>query len=59
MGSQESLMRIIFEHKKSPFYHFGLLQTLSAIPHKDFMNFSIKDFRCSIKKDRKHFDSNP
>jgi len=50
MGSQESLMRTIFEHKKSPFYHFGVLQTLSVIPHKDFMNFLIKGFSLLDKK---------
>jgi len=39
MGSQESLMREIFEQKKSPFYHIGSLQTMDVIPHKDFLNF--------------------
>jgi len=39
MGSQESLMQDIFERKKSPFYHFGTLQTLDVIPYSDFESF--------------------
>ena len=39
MGSQESLMQEIFERKKSPFYHFGTLQTLDVIPYSDFEEF--------------------
>ncbi|MDR1225880.1 MAG: ATP-binding protein [Prevotellaceae bacterium] len=44
MGSQESLMREIFERKKSPFYHFGTLQTLDLIPYADFEAFLKKGF---------------
>ena len=29
-------MTEIFEHKKSPFYHFGQLMHLSKIPYDDF-----------------------
>ncbi len=36
LGSQESMMQEIFERKKSPFYHFGLLMRLSKIPYSDF-----------------------
>ena len=36
LGSQESMMTEIFEHKKSPFYHFGQLMHLSKIPYDDF-----------------------
>jgi len=36
MGSQESMIREIFEKKKSPFYHFGFLLTLSKINRNDF-----------------------
>lgn len=36
LGSQESLIRDIFEKKKSPFYHFGQLMTLEKIPYDDF-----------------------
>ncbi|MCL2027557.1 MAG: ATP-binding protein [Bacteroidales bacterium] len=44
MGSQESLMQDIFERKKSPFYHFGVLQTLDVIPYADFEKFLTKGF---------------
>lgn len=50
MGSQESLMREIFEQKKSPFYHIGSLQTLEVIPHKDFADFLKKGFSLLDKK---------
>ncbi|MDR2962224.1 MAG: ATP-binding protein [Bacteroidales bacterium] len=39
LGSMESMMRSIFESKKSPFYHFGYLMTLQKIPRKDFFNY--------------------
>jgi AAA+ ATPase superfamily predicted ATPase len=39
LGSQESMMREIFEKKKSPFYHFGLLFPLQKINKKDFKLF--------------------
>jgi AAA+ ATPase superfamily predicted ATPase len=39
LGSAESMMKQIFENKKSPFYHFGQLFTLSKIPYNDFFNF--------------------
>ena len=41
MGSEESMMSKIFEDKKSPFYHFGLLMRLKKIPYQDF-----KDYVC-------------
>ena len=50
MGSQESLMRDIFERKKSPFYHFGTLQTLDVIPYSDFENFLTKGFSLLLQK---------
>lgn len=37
LGSQESLMRDIFEKKKSAFYHFGYLLPLDKIPHQEFL----------------------
>ena len=49
MGSQESLMREIFERKKSPFYHFGALQTLDVIPEKDFHSFLEQRFAMQVK----------
>jgi AAA+ ATPase superfamily predicted ATPase len=39
LGSQESMMREIFEKKKSPFYHFGLLFPLQKINKKPFTSF--------------------
>jgi len=39
MGSVESMMRDIFEKKKSPFYHFGQLMPLDKIPYNDFHDF--------------------
>ena len=39
LGSIESMMRSIFETKKSPFYHFGHLMVLSKIPYDDFFDY--------------------
>jgi AAA+ ATPase superfamily predicted ATPase len=39
LGSQESMMTEIFERKKSPFYHFGVLMHLNKIPYKDFLDY--------------------
>ena len=39
LGSQESMMTEIFERKRSPFYHFGLLMHLSKIPYSDFHQY--------------------
>ena len=39
LGSQESMMLHIFEKKKSPFYHFGVLMRLQKIPYADFMTY--------------------
>ena len=41
LGSQESMMRDIFEKKKSPFYHFGILFPLQKIDNKHFKAFLI------------------
>ena len=38
-GSSETLMKKIFEKKKSPFYHFGQLFTLKKISYADFLSF--------------------
>jgi AAA+ ATPase superfamily predicted ATPase len=45
LGSLESMMKEIFQSKKSPFYHFGYLMTLDTIPHKDFMEYLNSRFR--------------
>jgi len=52
LGSMESMMRDIFEKKKSAFYHFGQLMPLGKIPYDDFYNYLIKGFsgRCSNEK---------
>jgi len=49
LGSMESMMRDIFEKKKSPFYHFGQLIPLGKIPYVDFYNYLVKGFseRCT------------
>ena len=39
LGSSESMMKQIFENKKSPFYHFGQLFTLNKISYNDFFIF--------------------
>jgi hypothetical protein len=39
LGSQESMIREIFQKKKSPFYHFGLVLQLGKIPENDFLEF--------------------
>lgn len=44
LGSMESMMRDIFEKKKSPFYHFGQLIPLKKIAHNDFKKYLINRF---------------
>jgi len=39
LGSIESMMKDIFEKKKSPFYHFGQLLGLKKIAYPDFLIF--------------------
>lgn len=39
LGSQESLIRAIFEKKSSPFYHFGFLLPLGKIPRPAFRSY--------------------
>ncbi len=39
LGSQEHLMRNIFEKKNSAFYHFGYLYVLNKIPEVEFRQF--------------------
>lgn len=41
LGSAESMMKQIFESKKSPFYHFGHLMTLGKIPYDDFLTYLV------------------
>lgn len=44
LGSQESMMKGIFEKKKSPFYHFGYVMNLGKIPKSDFEIYLKKGF---------------
>jgi len=44
LGSQESLIRNIFEKKKSPFYHFGMLMPLGKISPEDFEIYLMNGF---------------
>jgi len=39
LGSQESLMKYIFESKKSAFYHFGQVMQLQKIKDENFQEF--------------------
>jgi hypothetical protein len=39
LGSQESLIKEIFEKKKSPFYHFGMIIQLGKIPEAEFIDY--------------------
>jgi hypothetical protein len=45
LGSQESLIREIFEEKKSPFYHFGYLLPLDKIPCNEFLLYLTDNFK--------------
>ncbi len=53
LGSQESLIREIFEKKKSSFYHFGLLMPLGKIPEKDFISYLQDGLKQVTKQDEK------
>lgn len=45
LGSQESLMREIFEQKKSSFYHFGNMMILEKIGYEYLDSFIKKSFK--------------
>ena len=52
LGSVESMMRRVFETKKSPFYHFGVLMTLGRIPYDDFREYLSKGLsKLTLKSD--------
>ncbi len=44
LGSQESMMKYIFENKKSPFYHFGVLMNLEPISKNNFFSYIKQGF---------------
>jgi AAA+ ATPase superfamily predicted ATPase len=50
LGSSESLIREIFEQKKSPFYHFGYLITIDKIPKDKFESFLEERFLDQTKE---------
>ena len=50
LGSQESMMEEIFEKKKSPFYHFGILMRLPKIPYDDFFRYLTERFAFIVPK---------
>jgi AAA+ ATPase superfamily predicted ATPase len=50
LGSQESMMRYIFEDVKSPFYHFGHVMHLDPISDIDFKKFLTHRFKHSSVK---------
>ena len=50
LGSQESLIRDIFENNKSSFYHFGYLFLLSKIPESDFQTYLQKRLKNISKR---------
>ena len=52
LGSIESMMREIFEKKKSPFYHFGQLMSLSKISYNDFSDFISSGFENITSENR-------
>ena len=45
LGSEESMMEEIFERKRSPFYHFGLMMRLKKIPWDDFKSYVESNLR--------------
>lgn len=45
LGSNESMLREIFEKKSSPFYRFGILMKLEKIPKPEFYAFLSDKFR--------------
>jgi len=44
IGSQESMIRDIFQEKKNPFYKFGRQKVLGGIPEKEMEAFVLKRF---------------
>lgn len=50
LGSQESLVREIFEKKRSPFYHFGMIMHLEKISENDFSEYLARGFKPLTRK---------
>lgn len=53
LGSQESMIREIFEKRNSPFYHFGMTLSLERIPEKEFLEYLCKGFAGLLKEPEK------
>lgn len=51
LGSEESMMTDIFERKKSPFYHFGMLMRLKKIPFEDFHSYITERIQPIVSSD--------
>ena len=51
LGSEESMMTDIFERKKSPFYHFGMLIRLKKIPFEDFHSYITERIQPIVSSD--------
>lgn len=51
LGSEESMMTDIFERKKSPFYHFGMLMRLKKIPFEDFHSYITERMQPIVSSD--------
>lgn len=51
LGSEESMMTDIFERKKSPFYHFGMLMRLKKIPYEDFHSYITERLQPIVSSD--------
>lgn len=45
LGSQEAMLKEIFEKKQSPFYHFGWVMYLDKIPENEFLNHLSDHFK--------------
>lgn len=57
LGSQESLMKYIFENKKSPFYHFCEMLNLDKIPYTEWFNYICVCFEEIVKNPQQLADS--
>ena len=51
LGREESMMTDIFERKKSPFYHFGMLMRLKKIPFEDFHSYITERIQPIVSSD--------
>lgn len=56
LGSQESMIRDIFENNRSPFYQFGKLIRLSKIPMNEFRVFLLNHFTLIISESEEVVD---